>query len=166
MRSVFALFSEFDKAKGVVSSLLNRDISIKEINAVVQNAKARLNLDIKHPELKAEVSSYPGKTSLEGLERLLTGIRPVNTQDTGTILAAGVAGSILGKAAQISADKNTNSLQRALVSFGFPQRTAALYRENIATGQIMLWIRSPDRRVPEIVNVINDYEGHDIITIQ
>ncbi|KMQ50250.1 hypothetical protein CHISP_2820 [Chitinispirillum alkaliphilum] len=165
MRSILVLFSEIKSAKESVDSLLQRGFSLKEMNCIVLDSIARLNLDINREELKAEISPFLGKDVIGGIERLFTGKRPINTADAGKILTAGETATIVGTTAEPQNPGKVNSLKRALVDFGVTAETAQLYTDKVTRGEVLFWIKTLESRAPEAVNILRDHQGKHIITI-
>lgn len=162
MKIVFGIFKQISDAKDAVDRLLENGFKEEQMNAIVQESTAKQYLNINRQEVKIEKSENLGKRHLKGLENLLGGVRAIVTPDAGRVYAAGAVASTLAKTA---ASMNDGGLRATLIDFNVPGDLAVKYRDNIANGNLLFWIRTDDSNTGEAVMIIEDYNAGDVISI-
>ncbi len=165
MKSVFAVFSEVNKAKEAVEHLLRDGYKEEQMNSIVQETVAKNYLDVNRQEIKVEMTDALGGKRIRGLSALFGGQQAVFTSDTGRVYAAGpVATTIAGSSAG-SGFANTG-LEGSLERFALPKESAHIYQKSVAGGGLLFWIRVDDEKVYQAVSVIKDHQGASVVTIE
>ncbi|MFP4163416.1 MAG: hypothetical protein ACLFVE_05505 [Chitinispirillaceae bacterium] len=165
MKSIFAVFSQIDRAREAVDELIDDGYKQEQMNSVVQEAVGKSFLDVNRQELKVEMTDALGGRRVRNLDALFGGQQGVFTPDAGRVLAAGPAATIMAKASA-GTDTAAQGLEDALKTFAVPENTARTYQKKISSGGILFWMRVDDEKVYEAVSVIKNHQGSDVLTLQ
>ncbi len=165
MKSIFAVFSEIDRARDAVDELIDDGYKQEQMNSVVQEGTAKSFLDVNRPEMKVEMTDALGGRRVRGLDALFGGQQAVFTPDTGKVLAAGPAATIMAKASG-GTGTAAQGLEDALRTFAVPDNTAHTYQQKVSGGSLLFWMRVEDEEVYEAVSVMKSHQGADILTLQ
>jgi hypothetical protein len=162
MKTVIGMFRQVIDAQNAVHKLLDKGFKSEQMNIIVQENTAKQYLDVNRQEVKVEKTGSLGKKHLEGLDNLLGGVRAIVTPDAGRVFAAGAVASTLAKSA---ASMNDGGLRGALNDFNVPKEIATSYRDNIANGGLLFWLRTDDSQTGTAVIIIEDNKAENVITI-
>ena len=162
MKIVLGIFKQINDAKSAVSKLLDNGFKEEQMNVIVQENTAKQYLDVNRQEVKVEKTDSLGKKHLKGLDSLLGGVRAIVTPDAGRVFAAGAVASTLAKTA---ASMNDGGLKGALSDFNVPNETAKDYRDSIANGGLLFWIRTDESQTGDAIIIIENCKAEDVISI-
>jgi hypothetical protein len=162
MLSVFGCFNQIEDADMVVKKLQEIDLSLNQMNSIVQVSSVKNFMNITRHEITVEKTDVYGVKKNTGLEMLLGGEQPISLSDTGSVFTVGSVATTLARTA---ANESEDGLKKALINFGIVPRIAQNYRNAIYQGGLLLWLRLDDKKVQQVVEIMKNYNAQDILTI-
>ncbi len=147
MRTIFALFDSLEEAKAVVAELIDKRFDEGAMNAAVRIPTGQEGSD---PGGGTGVSA---EELPPGIEHLLLHGKSIPVADVGAIRAGGAIA--LTSAAVAAPDKRARGLEDLLVGLGVPNELAKFYRDGVAEGGILFWIRTETERAAEATNILS-----------
>jgi hypothetical protein len=158
MKSIFALFKDYQDAEAAAADLLEKGFEEDEMNVIVHEQNAKNHMDVNLEKVKVDATNKVGEQNVHGLVRILAGQRPVRLSDVGPIYAAGEIATMLARAAANPGAVN-GGLQAALVDFSVPKEVAEEFTTGIENEGVLFWIRTSDERAPEASSVLHSHKG-------
>ena len=158
MRTIFALFDNFQNARVAVRKLLAKGTDRSAFNVIILEQVARDEMDINFHTVDVDITSDVGTVTEFGLDRLLGGEQAVIIPNVGEILAAGELATMLAKTAS-DPDAVGGSFERALEDFDVSKPLARTYVEAIRGGSLLLFLKVEDNEVPEATAVLHANQG-------
>jgi hypothetical protein len=146
----------------VVKKLQEIDLSLNQMNSIVQVSSVKNFMNITRHEITVEKTDVYGVKKNTGLEMLLGGEQPISLSDTGSVFTVGSVATTLARTA---ANESEDGLKKALINFGIVPRIAQNYRNAIYQGGLLLWLRLDDKKVQQVVEIMKNYNAQDILTI-
>ncbi|QKJ94151.1 hypothetical protein [Agrobacterium pusense] len=148
MRTVTALFDDYDDASNAASELERAGIPSSDISIVASNADRRHGEDSKAAEgagTGAGIGAIVG-----GAGGLLTGLGMMAIPGVGPVVAAGwLAATAVGAAGGAVAGGATGGLIGAMTRSGVSEEDANVYAEGVRRGGTLVTARVEDDFVPE-----------------
>ncbi len=160
MRTVFALFKDYDNARDAVGEMEDKGISLDEMNAIAPDYVAKSHMDVNLREIKVDVSGKFGR-EVRGLARLIGGKQAVRISDIGDVYAAGKIAGILARG-NCEPVYSCNGLKPALIDMDIPEDIAETYSTGIKGGGVLVFVRSEDDRAPEVAGVMRTHKGEGV----
>lgn len=158
MKTIFAMFENYEDAKAAVDELLGREFDEREMNAIVLEEIAKDYMEVNLERVHVKVTEKVGEKTAVGLDHLLGTQQPVEIPGVGEVYATGELATVLSKTAA-APGAVAGSLKAALIDFGVREEVAKAYTVGIKDGGLLFWIRTSDERAPETINVLRDHEG-------
>lgn len=165
MRTVVALFDQFQDAQQAVHVLHDAGFSQEDINLVARDARGEYATNLNESGLGgsqvtdgAEAGAGIGAV-LGGLGGLLLGLGALAIPGVGPVIAAGPIIAALGGA---GAGAIAGGIIGALVDLGIPKEHAHIYAEGVRRGGTLVVVRTPDERAEEARNLLNRFNPVDI----
>lgn len=157
MRTIFALFDGYPKARQAVEELRERGFRVEEMNAIIHAEVARGAMDLNLRTADVRASEDLGERTLRGLDRLLATEQPVPLPPVGDVLAAGELANFVVAAA--GAPDAEGGFTAALVDFGVPREVAEVYQDGVASGGLLFWMRTDDERASEAREILQRHHA-------
>lgn len=158
MKTMLWLFSEYEAARAAVDKMLEGEVEIGQINAIIDKETARDVMDVDWSRADVRVTDEVGERELRGLDKVLASEEPVSTPDAGEILAGGELATLLAKTASTPAG-NVHGLGPALVDMLVLEETAREFVAGIKAGGTLVMVRVEDRLAPDLAASLYDEKG-------
>ena len=160
MKSVFALFMDYEDCRNAVDELLQAGFDEEEMNAMVDEKHAKERMEVNLERLDVQATDAVGDRA-RGLDVLLGVEQPVVVPRLGSVYAAGEIGTMLAKAAKASGE---GQVKEAMAEFGIPAARAEAYIQGIIDGGILFWVRTSDERAAEAAQIFRVHNGTRIMS--
>jgi len=152
MRTVFALFEQYDEAERAVEELISRGFGEERINVIARESTLRAATASPSGTMGALKDEKFVRERLHGIDAILAQSRST-APAAGDVCGAGrMAATMLGKAA--GKDDSPSDLKKALIDFSVPEEVAEYYRTGISDGSILVWVTTEDDRTTELANLL------------
>ena len=166
MKSIFALFEDFDNAQQAVQALLENGFEEEEMNVIVraQIGKDWLRDNLEHADLhRVDVrkSAEVGHKSARGLVDLLGGEQGVPLPGIGDVLAGGELATQLAQNASATWAPE-HGFKELLNELNIPEETADAYHNGINEGGVLFWLRTDDDRAAAAANHLRAEAGKHV----
>jgi hypothetical protein len=166
MQTIFSGFKQFADANAAVQELQERGIDQEALNVLVEAQTAKSNLDtVNQARVHVDVTDAIGVQELTGLALLVMNERPVNVRGLGPVLAAGTMADILVSSTTANGQSGED-VQSMLQSYGVPAQTAERYHSLVASGGVLLWVRSEGNQISTVSDVLRRHHAQQVMTNQ
>jgi hypothetical protein len=163
VKTVFALFDDYQNARQAVDALVQKGLDEEEMNALVQAAVAKDALDVGPHEVHVKKTDEIGEKELHGLDAILGGHRPVRLPDVEMVYAAGEIATIMANAAA-APGTSEGQIDELLVEFGLSPQQAGIYGDGIKGGGVLFWVRVEDEQTPEASETLRQHARANLVT--
>lgn len=161
MRTISALFDNYDRAAAAVRSLRDAGMDSADISIVANRLAESLAGD-EPAEQGAAAGAGVGAVAGGGAG-LLAGLGTVAVPGIGPVLAGGwLLATAVGALAGAAVGGAAGGLLGALANAGVPEGEAHVYAEGVRRGGTLVSVRSPDERVETVAAILRDSGGVDI----
>ncbi|MDX1663304.1 MAG: hypothetical protein R3272_05890 [Candidatus Promineifilaceae bacterium] len=166
MKSIFALFEDFDNAQQAVQALLQDGFEEEHMNVIVRAGVGKdwLRDNLEHADLhRVDIrkSEEVGHKSARGLVALLGGEQGVPLPGIGDVLAGGeLATQIAQNASATWAPEK--GFKDILGELNVPDGVADAYHAGINEGGVLFWIRTADDRAAAAANHLRAEAGKHV----
>ena len=160
-KTIFALFDSYSDAKAALDSLVEHDFSEDEMNVLVREQLAKEQMEVDLHEVDIQKSDEVGEVTIRGLPRLLGGQQPVHLPGVGDVLAAGNVATVMARTASSTGTADVG-LKQALVEMNVPEDLATTFREALAEGGVLFWIRTGEEKAPAAAGVLREENGRHV----
>ncbi len=164
MKTVFALFKDYQNAEEAVDRLLERGFSQEEMNIIVQESTVDNFIDTNQRTANVNKTSKLGQETLFGLDQMLAGRQPVATTDAGKVRAAGDVASVMTRMAV--APGSTMEFEEVLRDFGLKDADAKAYLDGLQAGDLLFFIPTGNERLAEVYNLLRQYKASQVSSNQ
>lgn len=164
MKTVFALFEEFENAYKAVDRLREKDFDSGKMNVIVLKDIAKDAMEVDLERVKVKKTAQVGEKSVAGLDALLGGQKAVDVPDVGEIYAAGSLATVLVRSASAPGAVE-GGLEAALQEFNLTEEAAEGYRRGLEEGGLLFFIRSQDEKASDIVQTLRQNKGKIIADV-
>ncbi len=154
MRSVFALFLEYEDCEAAFDEMVGQGFDEQEINVITKEEVAKTHVDVDLERVHVKATDELGSEST-GLDILLGTQQPVKLGEVGRVYAAGDMATIVAK----TAAADGKGLRETLPDFDVSASASDAYVDGLVNDGILLWIRAADDRVSEVANVLRTHNG-------
>ncbi len=151
MRTIFALFENYDEAKASVAELIDRHFDEDEMNLIIREFAAQ-----KGQGADPQGTNRTGEREravLQGIDRVLIDGKSVTMPDVGAVRLAGKIAALTAGAAM--AEKPRHDLKDILAGLGVPEELAEFYRDGVLGGSLLFWVRTDDGRAAEATKILS-----------
>ncbi|MBP1887270.1 general stress protein [Sinorhizobium mexicanum] len=154
MRTVSALFDDYEDARTAVSELETAGIPSDDISIVANNAGERYSDEASGAASGAGAGAGLGAAG-GGAVGLLTGLGLMAIPGVGPVVAAGwLASTAAGAAAGAVAGGAAGGIIGALTDSGVAEEEAHFYAEGIRRGGTLVSARIDDSRAPQVLAIL------------
>lgn len=155
MKSVFALFPNYEDCQAAFEALLNEGFDRQELNVIVDEAVAKTHIDVDLSEVDVKASAEVGGRA-EGLDTWLGKEQPVVVPPLDEVYAAGEMATILAKTA---AAPDGGGLRNTLANFNVSDPAAKAFAEALVEGALLFWVRTEDPRASGAAKILRKHNG-------
>ena len=164
MRTIFALYDTYDKAKQAVDQLLNKDIDKDNINVIVQKRAVEGVWDVNERTIDVQVTDELGRKKVKGLDAMLGRQQPVQTSTAGDIYASGQVATVLARTASMPGAVD-GGLKNVFKDFGVSANPAEAYDKGIRGGQFLVFVRSDEDEASQVAQLLDETKARDVSTV-
>ena len=164
MKTIFAMFDNYEDASAAVNRLLEGNVDEEEINAIAQAQVAKDRIDANLETVAVDVTDEVGRQTVYGLDAMLGRQQPVRISDVGNVYAAGSLATLLARTASVP-DAADGTLKGALMDFNVAEEAAGAYRDGIRAGAFLIWVRSDDERASEAAAILQSQKGRRVTSL-
>ncbi len=164
MRTTFALFQKYDDAQKAVEDLLGKNFGKQEINIIAQKMFIDGNWNVKERGENVNVTKRGGQKA-GGLDEMIGRRQPIQTNSAGELYAAGERANVLAKTL-VAPGTVDGGLEGALEDFGVSDETASELADGIRGGQMLFFIRTPDDRAAEVIDLLSQDKARSLTTVR
>ncbi len=154
MKSVFALFLEYEDCEAAFDEMIREGFDQQGINVITKEEVAKTHMDIDLERVHVKATDELGSEST-GLDIQLGTQQPVKLGEVGRVYAAGDMATIIAKAAAA----HEEGLRETVPDFDVSAPAADAYVYGLVNDGILLWSRADDDRVSEVANILRENNG-------
>ncbi len=164
MKTVFALFSNYQDAEEAVDRLLERGFDQEDMNIIAQESTVDNFIDANQRTAKVNKTGEVGQKTLFGLDQILAGRQAIPTSDVGKVRAAGDLASTMTRTSV--SPGSTLTFEGVLKDFGLKDVDAEAYRSGLRDGDLLFFIPADNERLAEVYNLMRQYKAKQVSSNQ
>lgn len=164
MKTVFALFEDYQDAEDAVKQLLELGFDQEDMNVIVQETEYDNDTDINQRTADVHKTPALGEQTLYGLDQILAGRQPVATTEIGRVRAAGNIATMITRTAV--APGTSMEFESVLQDFGVHAEDAQAYLNGLREGDFLFFMRTNQDRLAEVYNLLRQHKAKQVSSNQ
>jgi uncharacterized protein (TIGR02271 family) len=158
MKTIVALFDDFDQAESAVDALVAQGVARSDISLVANNASGRYS-DINTAEHEEDAVKAGQGAAFGAVVGGLVGLGALLIPGIGPVIAAGPLAAALGAGVGAAAGAATGGITAALVKTGVSEEDASVYAEGIREGGTLVTVHAADSDAYVAEQILSQYGG-------
>jgi len=158
VKTIFWLFADYPTAKSAVAGLSARGFEEAKMDAIALEDVVKDAMDEDWATVATQVTDKVGEQTLEGLDRLFGGERPVKGPGMENLLSTGTLATLTVKTALELGGKE-GGFRDALADLGVPRDLTVKFVDGIKQGGVLFWLRCDDDQVPKANNALREHQS-------
>ncbi len=164
MKTVFALFKDYQDAEEAIGRLLERGFDQEDMNVIAQESTVDNFIDANQRTANVNKTGEVGQQTLFGLDQLLAGHQAVATSDVGKVRTAGDIATTMTRTSVSPSASLT--FEGALKDFGLKDADAQAYRDGLQSGDLLFFMRTDNERLAEVYNLLRQFKAEQVSSNQ